>query len=369
MARKDRTVGSRHKALEPVVPEAPFTLAAVRLMYTGVGGKEHRCTIVGHCRTWVFEFPRINFRPDSDETGHYVIHGSPSIQACVTTNLVDHFQNMTPSRHYALSPSLRHVVSETAEEIKSKQGGRPPVFVVIEEHNELAPVDMINGECSIMDEMFLRDGEKTPALIGGRDGEQFVTAWPTPDGAWPELPNNHPSVNLILAGVRVAQQTSDPISKYVDQSCFITEDGRFVTMMPPARVTARGSTAVAMDAEDLERRATEIRNAIDSMEPDLTIPHMALLIDSMYSDEHKDDAYKRLEYLRLWQSLFETAKKHLGYHGCVKKDDGVLAGNKSLEELTNYRDEIAHWWTDTLDENFLADLRCTINELMRRKYF
>ena len=129
-----------------------------------------------------------------------MIHGSPSIQACVTTNLVDHFQNMTPSRHYALSPSLRHVVSETAEEIKSKQGGRPPVFVVIEEHNELAPVDMINGECSIMDEMFLRDGEKTPALIGGRDGEQFVTAWPTPDGAWPELPNNHPSVNLILAG-------------------------------------------------------------------------------------------------------------------------------------------------------------------------
>ena len=46
MARKDRTVASRHKALEPVVPEAPFTLAAVRLMYHGrrwQGAPLHDC--------------------------------------------------------------------------------------------------------------------------------------------------------------------------------------------------------------------------------------------------------------------------------------------------------------------------------------
>ena len=95
---------------------------------------------------------------------------------------------------------------------------------------------------------------------------------------------------------------------------------------------------------------------------------MALLVNSMYSDEHKDDAYKRLEYLRLWQSLEETAKL-LGYRGKVKRDNVVVAGKRTVRELNDYRIDIAHWWTDTLDENFLADLRSTINELIGRKYF
>ena len=42
---------------------------------------------------------------------------------------------------------------------------------------------------------------------------------------------------------------------------------------------------------------------------------MALLINSMYCDEHGDDSYKRLQYLSLWQSLYETRKKCLGYQG------------------------------------------------------
>ena len=47
----------------------------------------------------------------------------------------------------------------------------------------------------------------------------------------------------------------------------------------------------------------------------------------------------------------------------------VVAGTKTLLELNDYRDDVAHWWTDAIDENFLADLRRTINELIRRKYF
>ena len=47
----------------------------------------------------------------------------------------------------------------------------------------------------------------------------------------------------------------------------------------------------------------------------------------------------------------------------------MVAGKKTLLELTKYRDDIAHWWTDTMDENYLADLQRTINELIHRKYF
>ena len=61
-----------------------------------------------------------------------------------------------------------------------------------------------------------------------------------------------------------------------------------------------------------------------------------------------------------------------GYHRRewpIREDQVVLGGDKTLQELKDYRDDIAHWWTDTIDENFLADLQHTINELMHRKYF
>ena len=214
----------------------------------------------------------------------------------------------------------------------------------------------------------MRDGEKIPALIGGRENEKFITAWATVDGAWPKLPSNQQLVNMILAGVRVAQQTPDPIRKYVDQSCLVTDDGRFVVMVR-STVSARMGTATRMDAKMYRNRAEEIRKAIAAMELHIETPHMALLINSMYSDEHKDDSYQRLQYLRLWQSLVEAGQTCLSYQGNVKEDNVVVAGKKTLRELTEYRNDIAHWWTDTIDENFLVDLQRTINELIRRRYF
>ena len=217
-------------------------------------------------------------------------------------------------------------------------------------------------------EMVERDGEKVPILIGGREGEEFITAWATVDGAWPELPNNQQLVNMILAGVRVGQQTSDPIRKYLDQNGLVTDDGRFVEMVRPT-MSMRGSTSTVMDTAAYRSRASEISKAITAMEQDIGAPHMALLINSMYRDEYKDDAYQRLQYLGLWQSLVDAGKRYLNYQGNIRQDKVVVAGNKTLQELKDYRGDIAHWWTDTIDENFLADLQRTINELMRRRYF
>ena len=67
-----------------------------------------------------------------------------------------------------------------------------------------------------------------------------------------------------------------------------------------------------------------------------------------------------------WSEAGETC---LSYEGNLRDDDVIVAGKKTLRELTEYRDDIAHWWTDTIDEKFLADLRRTINELIRRRYF
>ena len=166
--------------------------------------------------------------PSGRRRASHEIYASPTVQACVTSNLLDYFVNSTCSKHYAISPSLRHAVGETDKKIKSQQKGRVPVFLVVEEFNQLTPVEMKKGECSISDEVVVEDGKKIPMLVGGREGEQFITAWATIDGAWPQIPNNQQLVNMILAGVRVGQQTSEPIRKYLDQNGLVTDDGRFV---------------------------------------------------------------------------------------------------------------------------------------------
>lgn len=368
MARKYRPVADRQKSLEPLPPKANFTLAGVRSMYEGMGGREFHCIVNGYCRTQIFEFPRIDFKPDSDEP-HHAVYASPSVQACVSSNLEDYFENSTSSNHYVISPSLRYSVAETDEKIKSQQKGKVPVYLVIEEFNELTPVEMAKGECSIVDEVAVRDGEKVPILVGGREGEAFITAWATVDGSWPELPNNQQQVNMVLACVRAGQRTHGPIRKHLDQNGLVTDDGRFVEMVRPT-MSMRGSTATPMDTAAYRARVSEIAGAIAAMQQDIGAPHMALLVNAMYSDDYKDDAYRRLQYLSLWQSLVDAGRKYLSYPGnSIRYDNKVVAGTKTLLELTEYRDDIAHWWTDAIDENFLADLQRTINELIYRKYF
>ncbi len=124
-----------------------------------------------------------------------------------------------------------------------------------------------------------------------------------------------------------------------------------------------------MDPAAFRERASEIRGAIAAMEGDFDSAHVALLFNSMYRDERKDDAYERLHYLQLWQSLEESVKR-LGYPKKITdKNNEIVAGDKSLGELRVYRHDIAHWWTDTIDENYLSELYRTANELIRRKYF
>ena len=367
MGRKDRSVALRRKSLQSGDPEANFMIAGIRAMYTGVGGVEHKCTINGHCRTQVFEFPEAYLTPGIDEITHESVYDGETIKAYITPDLKEFFEKVAVGRHYSISPSLRHEIANTEKKSKSENRDRVPLFVVILEENNLTEVEMTQGECCIGDEVMVKDGDKTPVLVGGRENVKFLTAWETRDGAWPTIPSNQITVNLILAGVRVAQQTSDPIRKYVDQSCLVTDDGRFVTMCRPTG-SARISIATKMDATTYRGRVEEIRNANAKIENDISSPHIALLINSMYSDERKDDSYQRLNFLRLWQSMVEAGKKHFGYMGNIREDEVVVAGSRTLRELKDYRDDIAHWWTDTIDENCLADLQKTINELVRRRY-
>ena len=182
MPRNQRTVEDRLEATQPDPPERQFTLFAVQEMWAGLGGGAFHCTINEYCRTQVFEFPRIRFAPEEDEPTHQ-IYSSPTVQACLTSNLVGFFENSTFSKHYSINPSLRHRVGETEERIRSQDNDSVPVFLVIEEVSQLTPVEMVKGECRILDEVVVRDGEIRQNLVGGRENERFLVATLTDAGA------------------------------------------------------------------------------------------------------------------------------------------------------------------------------------------
>ena len=259
-------------------------------------------------------------------------------------------------------------MTETDEKIRSQHKGDLPLFVVIQEYNELTPVRMEKGECSISNEILCLHGKTTAILQGGRKGRQFITAWATADGEWPDIPNNQQQVNMILAAVRVEQEATGPIRKHLDQSCLVTDDSQFVAVMRPT-ASARVETVMTLDVQACQDKAVRINRAISRMERDMVTPHVALLVNSMYREEHKDDSYQRLLYLRLWQSLTETGRGFLGYSGNIRDDNVVVAGEKTLRDLTEYRDDVAHWRTGFIDASRLADLQATINKLLHHKYF
>ena len=366
-----RPVMDRLKSLAPPPTKPHGTLAAADAMLDAIArlanGEKTTCTVDRHCRTRVFDFPRS--RP-TEPVPHYSIYRSTSVQAHLVCDLGAYFAQ-SDSAHYGLSPPLRHAVAELIEKNDS-QGDDINPYIVVEESHSLPPMVFDRG-CASIDEIGHKDDQPVPLLTGGRDNERFIVAYETSDGPWPDIPREEQAVNMILAATRASQDAADEIRKHVDQSCLITDDGRYVCPRSAGFGSARGSEVHPLDADAFRETAESLRAAVSRMEADLSSEHFELLVNALYWDDYKDDDFRRLHYLSLWQSLSESRKK-LGYtppspKTALAKDPTVVGGAFSLGALTGYRHAIAHYRTGSIDGNYLANMYRTINELLRRRYF
>ena len=330
-------------------------------------GEKITCTVDQHCRTRVFEFPRS--RP-TEPVPAYTIFRSNSVHASLVSDLRTYFAQ-SDSPHYGLSPPLRHAVAELIEK-KDSQGEGINSYIVVEESHGLPP-KVLDGGCALVDEIGCDDGQPLPLLTGGRANERFIIAFETSDGPWPDIPRDEQTVNMILAATRASQDADEEIRKHIDQDCLVTDDGRYVCTMSAGSMSARLGVVRPVDPDGFRETAARLGAAVSRMEADLASEHIELLVNALYWDDYKDDDFRRLHYLSLWQSLSESRKK-LGYTAPspktkLGKDPTVVGGTFSLEALTSYRDDIAHFWTGSMDGNYLANMYRTINELLRRKYF
>ena len=326
-----------------------------------LGGEPAECTLIGQCRTFVFEFPRSEVLRD-DPPKHYVILEKAGMRAAIVGDLRAYFEEEpAASLHFDISGSFRAAVRSMHEKSLEQQE-RPArkLFLVIEEFIEFTSVAMSSEQCFLIDEV--RDGEAV--IVGGRQGEKALLAFPALGCPWPDLLPDMYRVNVILAAVKAVQNVTGHIAQLDESSCFVSSEREAVYTLS-LTMRASGVAVSRLTPEQLEQRSSRIEAMVENMMSE-SDPTAAEVIDSIILDKSSDDGYLRLTYLRLWQAV-EDARRHLGHAGLLNEKDAI-AGDRPPTELKAYRNAIAHWNTGRIDHSYLNDLQYTAMELLRRKY-
>ena len=338
-----------------------FSIHAARMMAEPLGGKPAECTLIGQCRTFVFEFPRSELLADQPSK-HYVIYEKSGMRAGIVGDLRAYFEKEPAgSLHFDISVSFRAAVRSLYEKsLERQERTARELFLVIEEFTEFPPIEMSGEQCFSIDEV--RDGEAV--IVGGRQGERALLAFPALGCPWPRNSPDMYRVNVILAAVKAVQNVTGHIRQLDESSCFVSSKREAVYTLSLS-MSASGVAVSRLTPQELEQRSSYLEAMVESMmlESDPTI---AEVIDSIVLDKSTDDGYLRLSYLRLWQAV-EDARRHLGQPELLNEKDAI-AGDRGPTELKSYRNAIAHWHTGRMDQSYLSDLQYTALELLRRKY-
>ena len=364
MSKHNASKGPRREQLRQSLKsegKGGLWLCAITEAVRAMGSTPAQTTITGHCRTFLFEFPGTELITN-EAPENYVIRDQSELKAAIVSDLPNYFENgPSGARHFNIDVSLRAAVRNTHETSRSEAGRTTDkLFLVVEEYTELTPTELSAGQCFRIDEA---RGDRV-IIEGGREGETALLAVKAVGCPWPDFRPEMDNVNIVLAGVKAAQNVTGHIKQIYECSCFENGHGEAVYIWNPSVSTAHG-TVSRLKAGGLKKRADEIRTIVDAMmdKPD---PIAAELFDSIVLDERRDDDHLRLSYLRLWQAL-EDAKNHLDQPELLNERQ-VVAGHRSPKELKEYRNKIAHWETGKIDRSYLDDLQHTAMELLRRKY-
>lgn len=275
-----------------------FTKAFFKhLMERNQNARPTECTILAHCQTRVFEFPRAHI-----STAHplrpAIIVERQGARATVVSDVTDYFQNHTPFGHFRKCGVLRSRIDEAISE--SKTNATPdwfPLFVIIEQETP-CETQLETGTCCIVDQ-----GE----YFGGTKGEDAVIAFRVIGGAWPELDENDTwFVNFVLATIKIIQGEIGAIREIVGSSCFIDDQHRAVYPW-----TISGSANLSSSSRLTEIKLTdklcELRKLAHAIEREHSKNKKCVdaLVDALRLEIIETNHYRCAWYLSLYQTLWD----------------------------------------------------------------
>ena len=289
------------------------------------------------------------------------------MKATILSDLLGYFENdTTESIHYAIDVALRTSVERTYRESvgQHNQKRATPLFLVIEEDVGVSPTELSGGECYRIDESV----ESEAMIDGGREGERMLMAFRTVDGSWPDYEPDRHIINVVLTAIKIEQNITGYVHQKCESACFVSTVGEAVRYGADLTTQPVQLDVVSeIEPSTLAQKAHSLQAIIGAMTWDLN-GITTEVFDSVVREKTHDDAYLRLWYLRLWETIADKgAKKYLGCKQLENWSD-VVAGKRTPKELKRYRNDIAHWHTGKIDYSYLNDLEKTTLELLRRRY-
>lgn len=335
--RKPASRAALLKASQEREKEGGLILAGARFMGRGLNPDASEFLvrdIVAYNATRIFHAPLV--WPDGDASSWERIQGStPEYSGTLTGSLKDYLKNGSEQKQFAKDPGLRETVVGV-----EKSKGRNATYLVVEERGPISDCRMERGECW--------QGRK-----GGRDG---VVIFKTSGGEWPQFSEKVDRDTALLAAMRTMTKASHPFELHARSILYITDRGEPAHPLGMEMNISYGGARVISPIPDaaVAKWANELRDRTERLQKACVDPAVNELLNAIRLDKAKDEEYFRLWYLRLWQALvdvglyckFQAVRDHLK----------ALRPQQRWQELTNYRNAIAHWETGRIDYNKVSDL-------------
>lgn len=271
MSRRDKGRKDRRetllKSLEPS-EDGGFTTYSTKAVAKALGGRPAKCTITGHCRTFVFRFPGA-YLVAEEPVDHKVVYSRGGLKAAIVSNLPAYFErDPAESLHYSIDVPLRASVSniyeKAVEQANQQSPSEVPLFVVIEEYTEVPPTVLNSGECFMIDECI--DGKDR--IKGGREGEKALFAERTTDGSWPDFHPDMHLVNVVLAAVKVEQNVIGHIEELHRSACLVNSEGQAVYIHPSPTISENLESFSYLEPPVLMKKADRIEALLQRMMSD-----------------------------------------------------------------------------------------------------
>ena len=313
------------------------SLGFARMMAEWINPDGKECLvreIVAYSVTKIFHAP-VNWPNDCGASWIRIPGETREYSATLTGELKDYLDNASELGQFVIDPALR----ETVEDVEKRTGDKSS-YLVVEESGQITGCRMERGEC-------------WSGPDAGRDG---VVIFKTSEGAWPTFNEQVERDTALLAAMRTATKAPHPFELHARSVCYITDQeepahpvtGETGSTYGGFRLTkAIAGGKVAEWADRLGENAGRLLQAGAD-------PAVSELLVAIRLDKARDEEHFRLWYLRLWQALVDV-----GIHydnQVVKVHLKGLERQQRWKDLTKHRVEIAHWHTERVDYENVADL-------------
>ena len=338
--------------------ENSLVLAGMVAMFTA-GGKARvfDCTIIGVCRTMIYELPGATVE-SGEEIEPRTIYQKSHFRAAIVSDPVIYLSNSSFSPHYARNCALRHDIDEELERLRKENSGtRDRLFVVMEEYRPIDPVRMSKGECLAINQ---------EAIRGGTSGNEAILALRSKDGAWPEEGVDIASENFVLAAIKIEQSVTYGMKALIESVNFVERNGGIVHIQEGYAELAFGALRVERKLSDstLGEKAKKLSSSICKLENMAKLSPASELITALRLKDTRDKSHLCLWYLRLWEASC-TAGQLLG-EPQFGNPDGIKVGQDDRRRQLHHRNDVAHGRVDEIDYAVFDQIQRDVLELLRK---